>query len=262
MLFEHTGTKCLAVDSNEGSLTIEYDVPDMVDLEENAQEKIIRENWDNKGAKYEERYQRHMDDKLEKMKKRNQNNRDLSIVLSTRSAAKHILNDSGQRVSDAKHLRVTLEDKKGKIEFDTGDYFGPVDICIRSLYASKSNPSRIGIHVIEIYDDEDDEMVVMRRMLEEKKRKEQLKDFHEEKDLVEQKMSSFTIEIKKIEKLLITAERESRSCWSLYEKFFQDGVKMKREMSFWPTVRIIITLIGGTMQVMSIIKFFQNKHIF
>ena len=214
----------------------------------------------------ESKWNEKMKDKLERMK--NKKVRDMSITVtqkggtagSTASRQRKTMMsvDDRIRMSGQGRVREELKQKKGEIDFRTGDNDGKVDICVQALSATLAKPTRFALN-ITIQQTEDE-------LEKDKEKLEAASGGGSGGDTLE--VNAVQREMSRLERDMQTLNNRIQTILSNadYNKdqevtFHEQSVGMNRAATYWPIIQLAILLITGFTQANHIVNFMKSRHI-
>jgi len=271
MLISSTRPKCVSVTASQGTtLHVAYYAPDMIlpppdDVEPPLKDSVI--SGMNVTDGMDAHYKRHITKlHLEDMKRAGHQMRDLSIVIqqvARQNVVAAVANDfrrrrekiAVDRSGGTVKLRMELDTKEGSLSFETGGTNGPVEICLQSLSATVTAPSRVMLNITQQTTGEaehETETILKEvdRKLEEvqAKARQEVPRFHADLIALEGKVDMM------LSNSYFASEQE--------DSFHVTSIRLNRSTKYWPMIHITVLFIAGFTQANHIVRFFKERHIF
>jgi hypothetical protein len=207
-------------------------------------------------------WNRRMKERLEAMKSKKM--RDMSITVTQKSGLSGALASRQRKIFNNKdgetattttgqgRVREELVDRKGQIQFLTGEEDGTVEICVQSILASIKNPSRLSIKV---------SMAVVGGKEEEEGQTTAKKSDGLDTSEISSKMS-------RLERDLQTLQNRVKACLNNADfnkdqeaAFHEQSVSMNRAATYWPMIQLMVLLVTGFTQANHIVRYLKTHHI-
>jgi hypothetical protein len=208
------------------------------------------------GNPMDSRWNNRMKEKLELMKSKKL--RDMSITISQKTGDPGGLIGSRQRrtqlsmdervkMNASGRIRQELTERQGTIEFLTGDTDGAVDICVQSISAHMSSPSRFVLNVT----------------VEQTMEPEEEEDGADplEANAVKLHMSRLERDIQNLGNRMSTILTNADTNKDQEVKFHAQSVAMNRAATYWPVIRLIVLVVTGVTQANQIVRYMKTHHI-
>ena len=177
--------------------------------------------------------------KLEAMKRTGRKMKDMSIVIAQKGETVARQRDWK---SAPERVRRDLTEREGIMEYATGNLDAPVEICIQSLSARPSSPSRVSLRVTQ------------QSTPPEQRKKEQ--------EIVKAKLSRMGQDLavleKKVDLILTNADYAKEQ----EVDFHEQSIAMNRASQYWPMIHLLVLLVTGFTQANHIVRFFKTHHIY
>jgi len=282
IILSSTRSKCFSVIApHKQTITIEYGAPDLqtpdslaaVDKGNERKEEQEKADSDNNGL--DTQWNKRMKERLERIKSKKL--RDTSLTVSQKGSSLGGANPKQLSGYDSTGLLVTsgsgrvreeLSDRKGRIEFLTGEEGGTVEICVQSILASTKKPARFYLRVdmqasdqeydngIDDDDDDDDDRVSQKKKQTKTKDPEHLE--HKE----------ITTKMSRLERDLQTLQNRVKACLNNadYNKdqeiiFHEQSISMNRASKYWPIIQLTVLIVTGFTQANHIVRYLKSHHI-
>jgi hypothetical protein len=156
-------------------------------------------------------------------------------------------------------IREELTERQGTIEFLTGDTDGPVDICVQSISAYASSPSRFMLNVtIEQSMDVEQQEVMDKQEVRDKQN-----DGVDRLETSEVKahMSRLERDLQTLTNRVSTILSNADGNKDQEAVFHDQSVSMNRAATYWPIIRLIVLLVTGFTQMNHIVRYMKTHHI-
>jgi hypothetical protein len=213
------------------------------------------------GDPMDARWNQRMKDKLNRMKSKQL--RDMSITVSQKGGTTGALAsrqrrtqmslDEGIKTSGTGRMREELTERQGTMDFSTGDTDGTVDICVQSISATMSSPSRFMLNV-----------TVEQTM--DKEQQEAMDKLNSGVDPLE--TNEVKAQMSRLERDMQTLSNRVHTILSNADfnkdqeaAFHDQSVAMNRAATYWPIIRLVVLLVTGFTQANNIVRFMRSHHI-
>jgi hypothetical protein len=207
------------------------------------------------------RWNHRMKEKLSRMKSKIL--RDMSItvtqkggktgVLASRQRQTQMSVDERVKMNATGRIREELTERQGTIEFLTGDTDGTVNICMQSISAEKSSPSRFMLNVTVEQTMDPEQQEVMDR---------QNKGLNpQETNMVKVQMSRLERDMQTLSNRVSTILKNADVNKDQEVAFHDQSVAMNRAATYWPIIRLTVLVITGFTQANHIVRYMKTHHI-
>jgi hypothetical protein len=149
-------------------------------------------------------------------------------------------------------VREELVQRKGSIQFLTGEEDGTVEICVQSILASIKNPSRFSIKVNMAAAEEDEDGQPQ-------------KDGSKKDGMNASQLQS---NMSRLERDLQTLQNRVKACLNNADfnkdqeaSFHAQSVAMNNAAKYWPIIHLIVILVTGFTQANHIVTYLKRHHI-
>lgn len=151
-----------------------------------------------------------------------------------------------QKSAGSGRIREELQEHHGQLRFDTGVTDGPVEICIQSMSANPSAPSRISLNITQIPTEEAEDKSKV--------------DSEEQKE-AQRHLSRMEAELLGLERKVSMILSNADYAKEQEIDFHEQSIAMNRAAQYWPIIHVVVLLITGFTQLNHIIQFFKTRHI-
>jgi len=282
-LLSSTRSKCFSVIApHKQTITIDYGAPDLATPDDSLaaatkrnEPKEEQEKVDSDNSGLDTQWNKRMKERLERIKSKKL--RDTSLTVSQKGpplgGAPNPKQLSGYDAtgllvtSGSGRVREELSDRKGRIEFLTGEEGGTVEICVQSILASTKRPARFYLRVnIQASDQEydngiDDDDSDDDRVSQKKKKAKTKDPEHLEHKEITTKMS-------RLERDLQTLQNRVKACLNNadYNKdqeviFHEHSISMNKASKYWPIIQLTVLIVTGFAQANHIVRYLKSHHI-
>lgn len=203
--------------------------------------KKKKEETENKLGGLDQRFNERFMEKMRVMQGAGRSMADISITIYQRGDTAVFAREWKLARPQSSRQRKELETPEGTIDYTTSERDAPVEICVQSMAASSTNPSRVSLIVTQ-----------------QVKRKQKQQDNPE----IQQHVSRIEEELgrldRKVDMILMNADYAKEQ----EADFHELSLAMNRASQYWPILHIVVLLVTGFTQANHIIRFFKSRHIY
>ena len=223
--------------------------------------RILQEEKEKGGDEgLDSRWNQRMKEKLERMKGIRMRDTSITVtskvgqsgILASRQRRQMMSADERIRMTGSGRIREELTERKGVIEFFTGDVDGLVDICVQSLSATQFSPVRFSLNVTIAQADEQK----TERKMEDLQASDVL-----DTNMVKAQMTRLDRDMQtlntRIQSLLSNADFNKDQEMAFHDQ----SIAMNRAATYWPMIQVVVLLVTGFTQANHIVRFMKGHHI-
>jgi hypothetical protein len=174
-------------------------------------------------------------------------------ALASRQRRTQMSVDERIKMSATGRIREELTEQQGTIEFMTGDTDGTVDICVQSISALTSSPSRFMLNVTVEQTIDPEQQEVMDRQI----------DGVDplETNEVKVQMSRLERDMQTLSNRVSTILSNSAVNKDQEVAFHDQSAAMNRAATYWPIIRLTVLVVTGFTQANHIVRYMKTHHI-
>jgi hypothetical protein len=175
-----------------------------------------------------------------------------SVLASRQRQTKRSV-DERVKMNATGRIREALTERQGTIEFLTGDTDGTVDICVQSINAEKSSPSRFMLNVTVEQTMDPEQQEVMDRQ---NKGLDPL-----ETNMVKVQMSRLERDMQTLSNRVSTILKNADVNKDQEVAFHDQSAAINRAATYWPIIRLTVLVVTGFTQANHIVRYMKTHHI-